>query len=121
MNRYGKFNHENPKVSKALQEAWRFIYQWYDEGAFIQMLDWKISFKDNPDATKLMQMLADVEAWKGSVMNEYLMVKKPAILSNTPFTFTYDHVGDAPYTFTQLFVEVASILQEPEDDNNDPE
>lgn len=97
-------------VYRAFQEAWNYIYLWYDEGAFIQLASWSSRLpKDHP----AQAFITAVDTWKDAIMFEYLMSKKQKIQNGLPFDYDYSFIGPAPVSFTDIFLTVKTEYQPP--------
>jgi hypothetical protein len=101
------------KTEAALAAAWDYINRYYDAPAFIQLLDWKIEGQKSIDmglnkkgVEESVPLIKSIELWKSKVMYEYLMVKKPSILSGNTVSLEYDMCGPPPVSFTDIYLTV---------------
>jgi len=84
--------------------AWEYVYTFADEGGLLQITDWKHSLDTGHEVQPL---ITAIETWKDAVMAEYLLYKKPQIQAgNLSVDMSYDFIGAAPVTFTDVFLTV---------------
>ena len=113
-----EIDYKQKRVDEALAAAWVYINKYFDAPAFIQLLDWKTQAQRSVDRSlgitgleQSIPLIASVELWKSKIMYEYLMVKKPAILSGNAVSLAYDMHGAPPVSFTDIFLTVNDTMR----------
>jgi hypothetical protein len=113
-----EIDYKQQRVDEALAAAWVYINKYFDAPAFIQLLDWKTQAQRSIDRSlgitgleESIPLIMSVELWKSKIMFEYLMIKKPAILSGNAVSLAYDMHGAPPVSFTDIFLTVNAPMR----------
>jgi len=108
-----EIDYKQQRVDEALAAAWVYVNRYFDPPAFTQLLDWKVQAQRSVDRNlgitgleESIPLILSVEIWKSKIMFEYLMIKKPAILSGNTVSLAYDMHGAPPVSFTDIFLTV---------------
>jgi len=130
------FLKRNRNKSILLAKSQEYVSSYFDDFAWIQMLDWKAdAFRqkdnhgtveivdgvitgvevlpegENPDIQLILPYIEAVKVWKDRVMVDYLFLRKPKSIAGEEVSYDFSNNGQPPVSFTDLFLIVNSAAR----------